>query len=202
MTFKTRLHNLLAGLKLTDWIIALFTAILAIVAVLQYREIKNGGKDTHTLAEQAVLQSQAALAQASISQQTFNAVFHPTIEVSSITFNQKAITDSGVVSYTLKNVGSAPAERLSVHVSAIIGVSTKDLSPMQLPSELGVGATFTDAPQITWKAETVNVLDGNSEMKLSFTILYAAHGQALLQRCTTYVLEPSRREMVPVGECK
>jgi hypothetical protein len=60
MDWKTRWNNFRAGLKITDWIIAIFTAVLSVVAILQYREMKSGGIDTHALADAAAKQAKAA----------------------------------------------------------------------------------------------------------------------------------------------
>jgi hypothetical protein len=202
MNFRTWLYNAFIGLRLTDWIIAAFTGVLAVVAVFQYREMKRAGDDTHVLAEQAVIQSKAALMQATMSQQTFDAVFHPSIEVSTVTFNQQAITENGIVSYTLKNVGAAPAEGLHVKVTVQTGNIKKDISPARTPSELGVGETFTDDPQVTTKSDTITILNGYMSVKLYYSIEYAAHGKPSVHQCTAFVLEPAKRELIPTGNCK
>ena len=194
MGLRTHIHNALVGLKLTDWIIATFTVVLAVVAFFQMR-------DTHTLATQAVIQSNAALTQANISQRSFDAIFHPTVEVSSITYNQADVADDGVISYTLKNVGSAPAERLRVHVKATFGVRTRDVSPRNVPSEFGVGAGFADAPKVTYGGkETGEALDGRTQLKVRFSIQYAAHDRPLVLQCSSFVLEPMKREMYPIAD--
>jgi hypothetical protein len=46
--------------SLTDWIIALFTIVLAVTSIYQWIEIKAGGVDTHTLAEAAKKQADKA----------------------------------------------------------------------------------------------------------------------------------------------
>jgi len=47
--------------KWTDWLIAIFTAVIAATSYLQWREIRSGSFDTHTLAEAAKKQADAAL---------------------------------------------------------------------------------------------------------------------------------------------
>jgi hypothetical protein len=78
------------------------------------------------------------LMQANISQEGFDAIFHPTVDVSLVSFNQQAVTDNGILSYTLKSVGSAPAEKFNVHVEATVGSKTADISPRNFPSDLAL----------------------------------------------------------------
>jgi hypothetical protein len=209
MDFKTRWQNFWVDFKLADWIVAFFTAILAVVAIFQFLEMRKNSKDTHTLAEQAKVQSQAALTQATLSQQSFDAVFHPIVEVSSITYNQSIRyqtpdpnpVDDGIISYTLKNVGSAPAEKLRIHVKAIFGATARDVSPRNVPSEFGVGATFTDAPKVTYGGnETSKALFGSPQLKVRFYIQFAAHDHPPVWQCSSFMLEPSKREMYQVAD--
>ena len=201
MTFRAWLRNLV-DMKLTDIVIAAFTVVLAFVAYRQLGEMKRTGDDTHPLAQQAAPQSQAALTQANISQETFDALFRPAIEVSAITFNQKAVNDDGIISYTMKNTGNAPADRLHPHVEASIGHAIVDISPQRVPNELVVGASFTDAPRVTYKAETSELLNGNPELKVSITATYySPQSKSPIRECSAFVLEPSKRDMIPTGSC-
>jgi hypothetical protein len=45
--------------SLTDWMIVLFTCVLAVVSYLQWREIRSGSNDTHNLAESTLAASRA-----------------------------------------------------------------------------------------------------------------------------------------------
>jgi hypothetical protein len=201
MDFKTKWKNFWIGFRLADWTVAVFTMVLAVVAYFQMR-------DTHTLAEQAVIQSKAALQQATMSQQSFDAIFHPAVEVSLITFNQRVQPATnqrlqavdGVLSYTLKNVGAAPAEQLRLQVKATVGGTVEDISPTNNPSELGVGSTFTDAPNVTRGEKTQEVLLDATQLKVRFAIQYATHNHLPVWQCSSFAFEPSKREMYQVAD--
>jgi hypothetical protein len=59
---KRGLSGLLKRPSITDWAMAAFTLVLTVVSYFQWREIHDGGKDTHKLAEATLAGSRAWVA--------------------------------------------------------------------------------------------------------------------------------------------
>lgn len=116
-------HWVKHGTTSTDWLIVFLTAVIAGTSYLQWKEIRNGSTDTHTLAIAAKTQAEAASHTAIMTERQLEMSERPWVSadaeiISPFTFDIRGAHVS--IQFILKNIGHSPAVGIWIETTFFI----------------------------------------------------------------------------------